>query len=453
MVHKYKMNGYMIAVDSCNGAVYALDAVTYDILDYFNDMVPECLDEEIFKNLGGKYSKIEINEAYNELYDSFKKGFIFSKDMYKEMLDSPFLNSPIKAMCLNISHDCNMSCEYCFASKGDFGCRREVMPLETAKKAIDFLIKNSAGRENLEVEFFGGEPLIAFKTVKDAVKYARSLESVHNKNFKFTITTNGLLLTDDIINFINEEISAVVLSLDGRKEVNDKIRKTLSGNGSYDYIVPKFKKLISKRKNKEYYIRGTFTRYNLDFYNDVMHLYSLGFNNISIEPVVGKEELDYSIKPDDIKIICKEYEKLCVKICDMKSKGSNINFYRFDVDLKRTPCALKRLKGCSCGNEFIAVSPNGDIFPCHQFVGEPKFIMGNLNFDVFDMSLKKGFSEINFYKKEDCKDCWAKIFCGGGCNANNFHYMGDLLKPYKFFCEIEKKRIECALMLNVALKH
>lgn len=445
------MNGYMIAVDSCNGLVYSIDNVTYDILDYLNNTVKEYPDEEIFKNLGSKYSRKEIVEAHNELYSLFKKGHIFSKDVYNEISDSPLLNSPIKALCLNVCHDCNMSCEYCFASKGDFGCKREVMPLATAKKAIDFLIKNSKGRKNLEVEFFGGEPLIAFETVKSTVKYARELEKSYNKEFKFTITTNGLILTDDIIDFINEEMSAVVLSLDGRKEINDKVRKTLSGKGSYDYIVPKFKKLISQRKDKEYYIRGTFTRYNLDFYNDVMHIYNLGFNNISVEPVIGKGDLEYLIKPEDSDIICKEYEKLCIEIYNMKKSGSKINFYRFDIDLRRSPCAIKRLKGCSCGNEFIAITPNGDIFPCHQFIGDSKFIMGNINEGSFNNALKNKFSHINFYKKEKCQECWARIFCGGGCNANNFHFMGDILKPYKLFCEIEKKRIKCALMLNVAL--
>ncbi len=451
MIHKYKLNGYGVVLDVCSGAVYCVDDVTYDILDYLEDSVEENIDKSIIERLNGKYSDREIREAYDELYSAFKGGLIFSKDRCKDEVGSELLNSPIKAMCINISHDCNMSCEYCFASKGDFGCTRELMTFDTAKKCIDFLVVNSQGRRNLEVEFFGGEPLMAFDTVKKTVEYARGLEEKYNKNFRFTITTNGILLDDDKINFINKEMSTVVLSLDGRKEINDKMRKTLGDQGTYDRIIPKFKRLVELRGGENYYIRGTFTKNNLDFSEDILHIYNLGFNKISVEPVVGEEYTDYTIDKDDLGDVLREYEKLLKIVYDMKKRGSNIDFYRFNIDLKRSPCAIKRLKGCSCGNEFIAVVPNGDIFPCHQFVGEEKFTMGNVNAGTFNGELKKAFSEMNMYKKSKCSECWARMFCGGGCNANNVHYTGDIKKPYSLLCEIEKKRIECALMLNVAL--
>lgn len=451
MIHKYKLNGYMIVLDVCSGAVYSVDGVTYDILDYLKDSVPEVIDNSIIENLRKKYSIQEVKEAYSELYKAFENGHIFSEDKYRDSADSELLNSPIKAMCINIAHDCNMACEYCFASKGDFGCGRELMTFETAKRAIDFLVENSQNRRNLEVEFFGGEPLMAFDVVKKTVEYARNLEEKYNKNFRFTITTNGLLLDDDKIDFINKEMSTVVLSLDGRKEINDRMRKTLGKQGTYDKIMPKFKKLVELRGREDYYIRGTFTKNNLNFSEDVLHIYNLGFNKISIEPVVGEEDIDYVINKNDLQSILNEYEKLSRIIYDMKKNGSDIDFYRFNIDLRKSPCAIKRLKGCSCGNEFIAVTPNGDIFPCHQFVGSDKFIMGNLNEESFNKDMKKMFSEVNMYKKDKCGNCWARMFCGGGCNANNFHYMGDIKNPYPLSCEIEKKRIECALMINVAL--
>ena len=451
MVHKYELNGYKIVLDVNSSAVYSVDAVTYDILDYLKDNIPEKINNNIVEKLKNKYKINDIEEAYNELYKAFKEGQIFSEDKCEKLSNSDVLNSPIKAMCINIAHDCNMVCEYCFASKGDFGCGRELMSLETAKKAIDFLIEKSEGRKNLEVEFFGGEPLMAFDTVKKTIEYARSLEKKHNKNFRFTITTNGILLDDDKIDFINKEIYTVVLSLDGRKEINDKMRKTISGKGTYDLIIPKFKKLIELRGGKNYYIRGTFTKNNLDFSKDVMHMYSLGFSEISIEPVISTHKEAYNIDENDLDKILSEYETLAKKIYNMKKNREDINFYRFNIDLKRSPCAIKRLKGCSCGNEFIAVTPNGDIFPCHQFVGDNEFIMGNLNDSSFNNDIKRMFSQKNIYKREGCKNCWAKFFCAGGCNANNFHFNGKITKPHKLSCEIEKKRIECALMLNAAL--
>lgn len=451
MIHKYKLNGYKIVLDTHSGAVYSVDDLIYNILDYLEDEVPEKIDENILEDLKTKYKSHEIIEAYNEVYKLFKSGLIFSADKYEHSESIKNLNSPIKAMCINIAHDCNMVCEYCFASKGDFGCGKKLMNFETAKKAIDFLVENSGTRRNLEVEFFGGEPLMAFETIKQTVKYARSLEKKHNKNFRFTLTTNGLLLDDTKINFINKEIYTIVLSLDGRKEINDKMRKTKFGQGTYDIIIPKFKKLVGLRGGKNYFIRGTFTKNNLNFSQDVMHMYNLGFSEISIEPVISCSKEPYNIDETDRKAILNEYEELSKIIYSMKKRGSDINFYRFVIDLKKTPCAIKKLKGCSCGNEFVAVTPDGDIFPCHQFVGDEQFLMGNLHENSFNYDIKESFSQNNIYKKENCNKCWANLFCGGGCNANNFHFMGKIQKLHPLSCEIEKKRIECALMLNVAL--
>lgn len=451
MIHKYELNGYKIVLDTHSGAVYSVDNLTYDILDYLKDTVPEQIDKDILENLKIKYETSEIVESYNEIYKLFKLGLIFSDDKYENLENIKNLDSPIKAMCINIAHDCNMVCEYCFASKGDFGCGKKLMSFETAKKAIDFLVEKSQTRKNLEVEFFGGEPLMAFETIEKTVKYARSLEKTYNKNFRFTLTTNGLLLDDTKIDFINKEIYTVVLSLDGRKEINDNMRKTKSGQGTYDIIIPKFKKLVELRGSKNYFIRGTFTKNNLNFSQDVMHIYNLGFDEISIEPVMSCSKEPYNIDETELQTILNEYEGLAKNIYSMKKNGSNINFYRFMIDLKKTPCAIKKLKGCSCGNEFIAVTPDGDIFPCHQFVGDNRFLMGNLNKNSFNYDMKKAFSQNNIYKKTNCKKCWASLFCGGGCNANNFHFMGKIEKPHPLSCEIEKKRIECALMLNVAL--
>ena len=359
-------------------------------------------------------------------------------------------NAPIKSMCLNVAHDCNLRCEYCFAAKGDFGTGRELMSLDTGKNAIDFLIQNSGTRHNLELDFFGGEPLMNFDVVKEIVKYARSIEKQYNKNFRFTITTNGLLLDDDKINFINEEMSNVVLSLDGRKEINDKLRVTPNGKGCYNAIVENYKKLISKRGNKDYYVRGTFTKHNLDFTKDILHMYELGFKQLSIEPVVSDPNLEYSIREEDLERVFQEYETLANEIISRKKKGDCFNFFHFMIDLDQGPCAIKRLRGCSCGNEYVAVTPNGDIFPCHQFVGNSNFKMGNINNSNIDHKIKKTFSNANIYSKESCKNCWAKFFCSGGCNANNFQFEGNILKPHRIACELEKKRLECAIMVKAA---
>ncbi len=450
MIHKYKLNGYNIVLDINSGAVHLLDDISYELLDELEKSSQNILSDEIIDKLSREYSVEDIKETYDEIKSLCEKDQLFSEDCYECFADK-MINSPVKAMCLNISHDCNLRCEYCFAAKGDFGKGRMLMSFETGKKAIDFLIANSGSRHNLEVDFFGGEPLMNFDVVKKIVEYARSIEKQHNKNFRFTITTNGLLLTDDKIDFINKEMSNVVLSLDGRKEINDKLRVTSNQKGSYDVIVPKYQKLVSNRKDKDYYVRGTFTKHNLDFTNDVMHMVDLGFDQLSIEPVVSDPKLDYSIKEEDLERVFEEYETLSKKIIECKKNGQNFNFFHFMIDLDQGPCAIKRLRGCGCGNEYVAVTPQGDIFPCHQFVGNDDWKMGNLNDGTFSLDMKSEFAKTNVYTKEECKNCWAKFYCSGGCNANNFQYEGDVKRPHKIACELEKKRLECAIMIKVAL--
>lgn len=450
MIHKYKLNGYNICLDVHSGAVHVLDDIAYDILDYCQDSMTEEIPQKIYDELGKKYSKEDIKETYEALFELYKDELLFSDDDY-EKFSNLMTKAPIKSMCINISHDCNLRCEYCFAAKGDFGQGRCLMPLETAKKAIDFIIENSGTRHNLEVDFFGGEPLMNFEVVKQTIEYARSIEKEHNKNFRFTITTNGLLLDDEKIEYINREMNNAVLSLDGRKEVNDKLRVTPNGKGCYDIIVPKYQKLVAGRGDKDYYIRGTFTKHNLDFTEDVVHMRELGFDQLSIEPVVSDPKLDYSIKYEDLPRVFEEYEKLANTIIKSRKNGDYYNFFHFMIDLNQGPCAIKRLRGCGCGNEYVAVTPQGDIYPCHQFVGNEDYKMGNLNDGTFNTEMKLMFAKANVYSKENCKDCWAKFYCSGGCNANNFQYEGNILKSHKTSCELEKKRLECAIMIKAAL--
>ncbi len=450
MIHKYKLNGYNMVLDVNSGALHVVDDLANDILDFTDENMQETLNDEVLEALSERYDKNDIIETYGELYELYKEGQLYAKDDY-EKFASMMVNSPVKSMCLNISHDCNLRCEYCFAAKGDFGTGRELMPLEVAKKAIDFLIEKSANRHNLEVDFFGGEPLMNFDVVKKTVEYARSIEKQHNKNFRFTITTNGLLLTDDKIDFINREMSNVVLSLDGRKEINDKLRVSPNGQGSFDAIVPKYQKLVKERGDKDYYVRGTFTRNNLDFTNDVIKMAELGFDQLSIEPVVSDEKLDYSIKEADLPRVFEEYETLAKEMIKRKKNGKCFNFFHFMIDLDQGPCAIKRLRGCSCGNEYIAVTPNGDIYPCHQFVGHEQWKMGNVVENTFSDEIKNQFAKTNIYTKEKCKNCWAKFFCSGGCNANSWQYEGDIARSHSISCELEKKRLECALMMKAAM--
>lgn len=450
MIHRFFLNGYFIVTDTNSGAVHVFEELPYRMLNYLEDCVPQTPPQSLMDELVPEYGEEPVQEAYGELQELYREGQLFSEDDYAKFADM-MKDVPVKAMCLNIAHDCNLRCEYCFAAKGDFGRGRMLMPFEVGKRAIDFLIEKSGSRHNLEVDFFGGEPLMNFEVVKQVVEYARSKEKEYHKNFRFTITTNGVLLTDDKIDYINREMSNVVLSLDGRKEVNDRLRVKVDGSGSYDRIVPQYQKLVASRGDKDYYVRGTFTKHNLDFTNDVLHMAELGFEQISIEPVVSDVKLDYSIQEEDLPAVFEEYERLAKVIIDRKKQGKGFNFFHFMIDLNQGPCAIKRLRGCGCGNEYVAVTPEGDIFSCHQFVGDDQWKMGNVLDGTFSADRKEEFSKSNVYGKKDCKDCWAKFYCSGGCNANSWQYEGDILKSHKISCELEKKRLECAIMIQAAL--
>ncbi len=448
MIHKYRKNNTNFVVDTNSGAIHVVDDISYEILEHLNGVFLDYTENYITKKLSDKYSETEIKEAYKELFELYRNEKLFSKDTYENLSTAEKLKSPIKALCLNVAHDCNLKCSYCFASKGDFGCKRELMPLETAKNAIDFIIKNSASIKNLEVDFFGGEPLMNWEVVKETVKYARGLEEKHSKNFRFTLTTNGVLLDDEKIDFINEEIYDVVLSLDGRKEVNDKYRLTKTNVGSYDIVMPKFQKLVSERGNKSYYVRATYTKDNLDFSNDILHLYKLGFKNLSIEPVLCDDKFSKAVTEEDIEKVLNEHDVMLEKLVNLKKVDPSVNFFNFNIDLNNGPCITKRLKGCGCGNDYVAVTPNGDIFACHQLVGEEQFKMGNVNNQTFDETIKQKFLNTSIYHKEKCRNCWARFYCTGGCAAKNYQNCGNIMTPFEVSCKLQKKKIECAIALQ-----
>ena len=450
MIHKYFLNGYYIVIDTNSGAVHIVDELAYRLLDFFTEKLKgECPDEIISTLVNEGFDKQDIIDTYAELKALCDDDSLFSEDTYRPFADM-LTEAPIKSMCLNISHDCNLRCEYCFAAQGDFGHGRKLMPFEVGKAAIDFLIKHSANRHNLELDFFGGEPLMNLDVVKKVVEYARSIEKEHNKNFRFTMTTNGILLDDDSIDFINREMSNVVLSLDGRKEVNDRLRPTVNKKGSYDIIVPKYQKLVAERGDKEYYVRGTFTKYNLDFTDDVMHLNELGFDQISVEPVVTDPELPYALTESDLPAIAEEYEKLSKILIERKKNGTSFNFFHFMIDLEGGPCVYKRLSGCGSGTEYLAVTPWGDLYPCHQFVGNEDFLMGNVWDGVKNTNLQDEFKCCNVYAKEKCRKCFARFYCSGGCAANSYNFHGTITDAYDLGCELQKKRIECAIMIKAA---
>ena len=451
MIHAYTLNGFHIVLDTNSGAVHLFDDAPFAILDYLDGNVPDEPPAEMMSELRGRFPEETLQEGYSELRELFRKGQLFSDDEYGKFA-SMLKNAPIKSMCLNVAHDCNLRCRYCFAAQGDFGGERMLMPFSVAKSAIDFLIARSGTRHNLEVDFFGGEPLMNFDVVKQTVAYAKEQGSLHHKNFRFTTTTNGLLLTDDKIDFINREMSNCILSLDGRKEVNDRLRVRVDGSGCYDSIVPKFQKLVAARpKDRDYYVRGTFTKYNLDFLNDIRHFLELGFREISMEPVVSDPRLDYSIREEDLPRVFEEYDRLSQFIISQKKAGKGFDFFHFMIDLNQGPCAIKRLRGCSCGNEYVAVTPSGDIYPCHQFVGKEEWKMGSVLDGSLDEEMKTKFALTNVYTKPECRNCWARFYCSGGCNANNMEYEGDIHTPHKVSCALEKKRLECAVMIQAAL--
>ena len=453
MIHTFEMNGTYIALDVHSGAVHTVDRLTFLLLSRLSAPLDANCPAALSAQLAGAgFDAQELAETYSEIYALYKDGLLFSEDSYAkfgEMMGP----APVKSMCLNVAHDCNLRCEYCFAAQGDFGHGRVLMSFEVGKAAIDFMVAQSGARRNLELDFFGGEPLMNLDVVKQVVVYARSIERENGKNFRFTLTTNGLLLTDDAIDFLNREMSNVVLSLDGRKEVNDRLRVHTNGKGCYDSIVPKYQKLVKSRKAPErtdYYVRGTFTSYNLDFAQDIFHMRTLGFDQVSVEPVVTPETEPYALREEHLGAINKEYEKLALELTERHKRGEALNFFHFMIDLDQGPCAIKRLRGCSCGNEYIAVTPEGDIYPCHQFIGMDEWKMGSVLDGSLDAKKKETFSHANIYSKQECRRCWAKFYCSGGCNANNYQYNGSILAPHKFSCALEKKRLECAIWSKVA---
>ncbi len=450
MIHKFSMNGYNIVLDVNGGAVHVVDEVAYNLLDHYKE---KSLDE-IIKELSKNYTEDQIKEAYNEIKTLEDEGLLYTVDTYKHHPNFIDRKKVVKALCLHVAHDCNLKCEYCFAAQGDFGGAKELMSFEVGKKAIDYLIANSGNRRNLEIDFFGGEPLMNFEVVKQLVEYGRSVEKENNKNIRFTITTNGVLLDDDKIKYINENMHNVVLSLDGRKEVNDRMRPTLNDKGSYDIIMPKFKKLVESRpKDKYYYIRGTFTRENLDFSEDVLHFADEGFELTSVEPVVDDESNPFALREEDMETVFNEYEKLAVKYSDRLLNGENFKFFHFMIDLNQGPCVIKRITGCGAGNEYLAITPNGDIYPCHQFVGKDEYKLASINDEeiIIPRELTDTFKNAHVYSKEDCQNCWNKFYCSGGCHANAVNFNGDVMKPYELGCEMQKKRTECSIMIQARL--
>ena len=446
MVHTFVCLGVPVAVDVNSGAVHVLDRIAYDVLSLQDAPLADACPREVFGKLP-QYAPEAINGAWAELLELQNSGLLFTDDNYIDPAAAAMMkqDAPIKALCLHVSHDCNLRCQYCFASTGDFGTgHRMTMDVETAKKAIDFVIERSGRRRNIEIDFFGGEPLMAMDTVKAAVEYARSLEKARGKNFRFTITTNGVLLSDENIEYINREMSNAVLSLDGRQEVNDAMRKTASGGGSYDMILPKFQKLVSGRGDRDYYLRGTFTRHNRDCAADVLHIAGQGFRHVSVEPVVGGPDCDYSFREEDLPGILEEYERLAGELV----KRDDVNFFHFNVDLSQGPCVIKRLRGCGAGCEYVAITPEGDIYPCHQFVGNQEYRMGSVHDGSFDLELSRKFAGLNIYTRPDCQDCWAKFYCSGGCSASNLLVKGDIKKPNRFGCEMQRKRLECAIAMK-----
>jgi len=497
LVHQFRINGYNIVLDVESGSIHVVDDVAYDaihclnqelfLLNTIENSVNRCEKEsalEIWEeekalkvlreNLANRYLDDQLKEVAKEIVELVKGGQLFSPDIvnllafsnhdkdglnlsdYPKALQGSMLKDlkshqpVVKALCLHIAHDCNLACKYCFAHEGEYHGKRELMSVEVGKKALDFLIVNSGNRRNLEVDFFGGEPLMNWRVVKDIVAYGREQEKLHNKNFRFTLTTNGVLLDDGIMDFANKEMENVVLSLDGRKEINDRMRPTRKGKGSYELVVPKFQEFVKKRGDKEYFIRGTFTRDNLDFVEDIKHFAGLGFDKISIEPVVAQEENEYAIRKEDLPRIFDQYDQLAKEMAKVHGTEDEFTFFHFLLDLEGGPCVAKRVTGCGAGTEYMAVTPTGDLYPCHQFVGQEKFLLGNVDEGIVKLEIPTGFNWCNVYSKEECKKCFAKYYCSGGCMANSYDFHGDIRTVYEIGCEMERKRVECAIMLKVA---
>ena len=453
MIHQYKLGGYNIVLDVCSGAVHAVDDIAFDIISEFEDQPREA----VIKKATEKYctedvTEQDIEECYDQIVQLKEDGQLFSPDTFEPMAGALKEKTAgvVKALCLHIAHTCNLSCAYCFASQGKYSGDRALMSFETGKRALDFLIENSGSRRNLEVDFFGGEPLMNFDVVKRLVQYARSIEKEHGKNFRFTLTTNGVLIDDDVIEFANREMSNVVLSLDGRKEVHDRYRVDYAGNGSWEKIVPKFQKLVQARGGKNYYMRGTFTHANPDFLEDIKQMLDLGFTELSMEPVVTKKGDPSELTEEDLPIVLEQYEKLAELMLEREKEGRPFTFYHYMIDLSGGPCIYKRISGCGSGTEYMAVTPWGDLYPCHQFVGDEKFKLGNIFDGVSNTAVQKEFADCNVYAREQCRDCWARLYCSGGCAANAYHSTGSVKGVYEYGCKLFRKRMECAIAVAVA---
>lgn len=455
MVHQYKLNGYNIVIDVYSGSIHVVDDVAYDIIQLFLNKSLDEITNIIMDRYGSRedVTAEEVGKIYSDIQELADGGKLFTEDTYRpNAYDLKNRHTDIKALCLHVAHSCNLTCSYCFAGQGKFNGESALMSEEVAKRAIDFLIENSGSRRNLEVDFFGGEPLLNFDVVKKTVSYARSIEYKFNKKFRFTLTTNGVDIDDEVIEFANRECHNVVLSLDGRKEVHDRERRTHSGGGSYDVVVPKFQKMAKARGDKNYYIRGTFTHYNTDFVEDIKHMADLGFNELSMEPVVCAEDEPYALKESDLPILLQQYEELALEMLKRDRAGKPINFYHYMIDLKNGPCIYKRISGCGSGTEYFAVTPWGDLYPCHQFVGDEKYKMGDIWKGIDRESIRESFKSCNVYSRKECDECWARLYCSGGCAANAYHATGDIKGVYDYGCKLFRKRIECAVMLQIAKK-
>lgn len=451
MIHQYKFGGYNIVLDICSGGVHVVDDVAYDIIAGFENTDRDAL----IKSVGEKYPDIsadEIAECYAQVEELKNSGKLFKEDGFKPISGELKARTAgvVKALCLHIAHTCNLNCSYCFASQGKYHGERALMSFEVGKRALDFLVENSGSRRNLEVDFFGGEPLMNFDVVKQLVAYARSIEKEKNKNFRFTLTTNGVLVDDDVIDFANREMSNVVLSLDGRKEVHDRYRVDYAGNGSWDKIVPKFQRFVKARGDRDYYMRGTFTHANPDFLEDIKTMLDLGFTQLSMEPVVAAADDPAALTEDDKSIVMRQYEDLAKLMLERDREGKPFTFYHYMIDLKGGPCIYKRISGCGSGTEYMAVTPWGDLYPCHQFVGDEKFKLGDIYTGVTNKAIQNEFAACNVYARPDCADCWAKLYCSGGCAANAYHATGSVRGVYKYGCELFRKRMECAIAVAIA---
>lgn len=453
LIHQYKNNGYNIVLDVNSGSVHVVDEKVYDVIARMVENKLENADRNgILKGLHMENAdNAELTEIVDEIIELRNDGMLFAEDIYENSITA-FQNreTVVKALCLHIAHDCNLKCQYCFAEEGEYHGRRALMSFEVGKKALDFLVANSGKRVNLEVDFFGGEPLMNWQVVKDLVAYGRSLEKPYNKKFRFTLTTNGVLLNDEILAFANQEMANIVLSIDGRKEVHDRMRPMAGGQGSYDLVLPKFQKVAESRNQTNYYVRGTFTHFNKDFAADVCHLADLGFQQISVEPVVAPESAPYALVEEDLPELLAEYDKLAAEMIKRQKEGKAFNFFHFMIDLKGGPCVYKRLSGCGSGTEYLAVTPWGDFYPCHQFVGQEEFLMGNVDEGITNTDIREEFKTCNVYSKEKCRDCFAKFYCSGGCAANSYNFHGSIHDAYDLGCELQRKRVECAIMLKAA---